>query len=199
MGKFVNLANKFKSLYTGKNAVITNTITAGTMGCLADTIAQIVEIKTSSNDQAWDLTRNKNMTVVSTFFGPIVYYWYRYLDNKFPGKTKAVLIRKVGLDLVIAPVWYGLFIGGISFLKSDSLKSSLEEYKEKAPLLLAADFALWPILQSFNFMVFPTHFRIIGLKCNEIIMGILTSHLINNDYGINKLLSKFSHEKKDNK
>lgn len=196
MGKILQLAQTFRTLYTGKYAVVTNTVTAGAMGCFADAVAQTVEMKTLKTDRSWDFDRTRNMTVVSTAFGPLVYYWYRYLDNKFPGKSRKAVTRKVGLDLFIAPIWYGFFIGGVCLLKTGSFETAFVEYKEKAPILLGIDLVLWPVFQALNFLVFPPHFRIIGVKCNEIVMGIFTSHFINNDYKINRIFSKFSEKKK---
>ena len=191
MMRFVKIASKFKALYTGKYAVVTNTITAGSLGCLADTVAQTIEIQQSSTERIWDFDRSKNMTIISGGFGPLVYYWYRFLDNKFPGKNAKALSSKVFLDLLIAPIWYGVFIGGLCLLKNCSLESSVKEYKEKAPVLISLDLLVWPILQSFNFFFFPPYYRIIGLKFNEIIMGIFASHVLNNNYSINVIKEKF--------
>ena len=191
--QLILVGQKFKSFYTGRYAVITNTITAGTMGCVADAIAQTVEKKYMNNaDASWDFSRTRNMTIISTTFGPLVYYWYRFLDTKFPGKSPRMLIKKVSLDLVIAPIWYGFFIGGLCLLKHSSFESGMAEYKNKAPLLIGADLAVWPILQSFNFVFFPPYYRIIGMKLNEILMGIFTSHLINNEYSVHDVISIFT-------
>jgi len=184
------IAKKFKSCYTGKYALITNVVTAGAMGWAADAIAQTVEKKYShSKDTSWDYTRTRNMTIISTSFGPLVYYWYKFLDTKFPGTTPQIIVKKVAVDLMIAPIWYGLFIGSLCFLKSSSFESGIEEYKAKVPLLIAADLVLWPVLQSFNFVFFPPYYRIIGMKLNEIIMGIFASHLVNNEYSAKEVIS----------
>ena len=198
MRRFTTLAEKFKACYTGRYALVTNTVTAGAMGCAADAVAQFAEKKAAASNektQEWEWLRTRDMTIVSTVFGPFVYYWYRFLDNKYPGKTPKVLFRKVSLDLLIAPIWYGFYIGGLCLLKSHSFEEGMTEYMEKAPLLIAADLVIWPVLQTFNFVFFPHYYRIIGMKLNEIMMGVLTSHLVNNEYGISKIIAKSRGEK----
>ena len=193
----LSLAEKFKSSYTGRWALVTNVATAGVMGCIADATAQVAEKKYFGSSEPWDYTRTRNMTIISTAFGPLVYYWYHFLDTRFPGKAPPIIVKKVVVDLLIAPVWYGVYIGGLCLLKNSSLENALKEYKAKAPLLITADLMMWPILQTFNFVFFPPYYRIIGMKLNEIVMGIFTSHLVNNEYSAEEIIASIANINND--
>nr|CAB3263942.1 mpv17-like protein 2 [Phallusia mammillata] len=184
--RLLNFAKKFKSLYTGRYALVTNTMTAGTIGCGADTLAQFLE--TVREEKEWDVTRSKNMTLIAFGFGPIVHYWFRFLDNTFPGTKGKSVAKKVSLDCAIAPVFYFGYLGVLCFLKGYSWNEFVVEFKNKAPLLLGTDLVFWPFLQSFNFLFIPPHYRIIGLKFNELLVGVVMSHVVNNAYSFKGLV-----------
>jgi len=180
---FRRFAARFKSLYTGKYAVVTNTITAGCLGSLSDFLAQCAE-NFHSSDKSWDKYRSKNMAILSTGFGVFFHYWYRFLDNRYAGKSTKAVSRKVVIDLAISPCFYFAYLGGLNFLKGMSRSESWEELKIKFPVVFGADLICWPLLQTFNFLFFPPYYRIIGLKVNELTMGILFSHIVNNSYSV---------------
>ncbi|CAK8673385.1 unnamed protein product [Clavelina lepadiformis] len=175
-----------QSVFTNRYAVVANTVTAGGITLVADCLTQTAE--SQFHEKLWDKERSRNMTILSTAFAPVLHYWYRFLDNKFKGKSRYAVSRKVFLDVAIAPVYYVFYIGGLSKLKNYSSEKTVEEIKDKIPLMVGSELAFWPVLQSINFLVFPPHYRLIGMKFNELVLGVVYSHILNNDYSVRQVI-----------
>ncbi len=80
--------------FATKHPVITNGITYGTIYTAAELTQQTI-----IGVDKYDWARASRFTVVGTgFFGPIGYYWYKWLDGVLPGVAKGVLVRKVIID-----------------------------------------------------------------------------------------------------
>lgn len=169
-----------RGAYTGKYSIITNTVTAGTLGFFGDVIAQKTEQRTDKF--SWDARRTRNMTIVCVFAAPVMHYWYRFLDKKYPGRSLTMVSKKLGLDMLSGPLWYGWYIGGLSLLRGSDSMQLVNEMKSKIPIIAAVDVALWPIFQGLNFKFFPPQYRILVLKCNELVLDVIFSHIANNEY-----------------
>ncbi|XP_039251932.2 mpv17-like protein 2 [Styela clava] len=180
-----------RGAYIGKYSIITNTITAGSLGFLGDAVAQKSERKFST-EREWDKKRTANMALVCTVAGPVMHIWYKFLDGKFPGRSPGIVATKVMIDLLSGPIWYGWFIGGLSTLRGNTLPQTVQEFKDKLPIIIAIDLTLWPIFQGMNFALFPPHYRILVLKCNELVFDVIFSHIANHEYTFSSLITKIS-------
>ena len=87
----------------------------------------------------------------------------------------------------ISPVYFSVFTSTLVAFKGGSFDDILEELKKKIPLMFAIDCTLWFPLQAVNFKLLPPHYRIIGVKMNEFALGILMSHVLNNDYSLGSI------------
>lgn len=169
-----------RGAYAGKYSIIANTVTAGSLGFVGDVVAQKTEQRTEKF--SWDAKRTRNMAIVCILAGPAMHYWYRFLDKKYPGRSLIIVSKKVGLDILSGPLWYGWYIGGLSLLRGDNSMQLVNEMKSKVPIVAAVDLALWPIFQGINFKFFPPQYRILVLKCNELVLDVIFSHIANNEY-----------------
>lgn len=179
-----------QSAYTGKYAIVSNTVTAGTLGIIGDVLAQKSEAHFASKE--WDMKRTRNMAIVCSCAGPFMHFWYKVLDRRFPGKSTRAVATKVLIDLLTGPLWYGWYIGGLSLLRGNSVKESVTEFKNKLPIVLMVDITLWPIFQGANFKFFAPQYRIVVLKCNELVFDVIFSHIANNEYTLGSLLEAIS-------
>ncbi|CAK8673386.1 unnamed protein product [Clavelina lepadiformis] len=176
---------KLADLYKGPKAVVTNTVTGTVMTLIGDTSAQAMEGYFTKKD--WDRDRCRNMTLLAFIYGPIWHYWYRYLDTKFPGKSRRSISLKVFLDVAASPVIYFIYTGSLCKLKKLSQEETVEEIRNKLPIMLSIDILFWPVFQTFNFLLLPPHFRIVGMKANELLLDIIFSHVMNNNYKIKQI------------
>ncbi|XP_004227425.2 mpv17-like protein 2 [Ciona intestinalis] len=179
------LISKFTSLYKGRYAVVTNTVTAGCMGAVCDIVTQKIE------RNEYDVQRTQRMAILGTTCAPLMHYWYRYLDGKFTPNMKHAILKKVALDVLISPIWYGIYLGVFCILKRYTWEETVTDLKGKLPILISFDLVSWPLFQAVNFSLLPPHFRVVGVKINEFCLGIVSSHLLNNPYDIRELFDKY--------
>lgn len=62
------------------------------------------------------------------------------------------------------------------------MKESIQEFKDKVPIIIAFDLTLWPIFQGINFRFFPAHYRVLVMKTNELFFDVVFSHIVHNEY-----------------
>ena len=98
--------------------------------------------------------------VILSLKGPPHHYWYLYLDKLLPGKSKAVVIKKILADQAVAAPFFAItFIYGAGLLEGNSLRECWAEFKYKFPTIYLFDWMIWPPTQGFNFLFVPSKYR----------------------------------------
>jgi len=178
-----------KSMFTGRYAIVTNTVTAGLISCAGDAICQRIEMR-GDNEREFSARRNFNMTAVGTALGPVDHLWYALLDGKLPGAHSRAVKIKVALDVLFAVPYTAVCVYLISLLKGNTVEGSASEVKDKLPILFTVDTIGWTVLQTINFAFAPAYLRVVVLKLNELVLGVFDSHVINNEYTVQSFLFK---------
>lgn len=80
----------------------------------------------------YDFNRTKNMLTVGLLQGPFHHYFYRFLDNNFPGKKIFSIFKKTMLDQMISsPSCLTIFFCGHGLLERKSLTEINIEMRQK--------------------------------------------------------------------
>jgi len=139
---------------------------------------------------SYDLTRTAKFALNASLYGPFNYYWYRFLDRRYPTRNPKDMAKKIFIDLGFALVYYPIWFTTYSIIdtgKFEPMKLK-KDMTEKIPVLLSIDIVLWPILQYANFRYLGPEFRVIGTKCSELVFDVIMSYILNNHVTIETMV-----------
>jgi len=113
-------------------------------------------------------------SVVST---PAVNIWYKVLETRVPGASTAAIMKKVGLDQVLAsPILHSLFWPFMVVCDGGGPKDAWERLRCKFVPLMKMNYCFWPAVSSLTFSIVPIRHRVVWVNCwSAVWMGCLSS------------------------
>lgn len=155
--------------FSPKYLLFTNVCISITLSSVGDTLEQQYEILTDDLD-AYSARRTGHMALSGATVGVVCHYWYKWLDQRMPGRSLGVVMKKVLWDqLVCSPIVISTFFVTLGVLENSSREEMVQEIKDKAWRLYAAEWVVWPPAQIVNFYWLPNRFRV--LYDNTISLG----------------------------
>lgn len=159
-----------RTAFTPRYLLYTNVTISVVLSSVGDQLEQQYELLTGQLTGGPNALRTAHMALSGGTVGVVCHYWYRWLDRRIPGRTFAIVLKKVLLDqLICSPLVIGTFFITLGLLERASWDEMLEECKEKAWQLYVAEWVVWPPAQVANFYVVPPRFRV--LYDNTISLG----------------------------
>ncbi|XP_054459490.1 mpv17-like protein 2 [Anoplopoma fimbria] len=151
-------------LFQSRNLLLTNTLSGGVLFSLGDILQQSWEnLKKPGRKQDW--RRTGCMFTVGCSAGPLLHYWYIWLDGAFVGKALKTVAKKVLVDQVVASPFLGLwYFGGMGLLEGHTLSEGWTEYKNKFWELYKMDCCVWPPAQTISFFFLSPKFRVVYIN-----------------------------------
>eukprot|EP00092_Neocalanus_flemingeri_P038616 GFUD01042046.1.p1 GENE.GFUD01042046.1~~GFUD01042046.1.p1 ORF type:complete len:200 (+),score=49.99 GFUD01042046.1:280-879(+) len=160
-----------------KNLLLTNIVSSGGLLVVGDVLQQQLE-KSQDPSKSHDKERSVRMGLVGLSQGPPHHYWYLYLDKFLPGKSAAVVCKKILADQVFAAPFFAItFIYGASLLEGKTLGSCWTEFKTKFPTIYLFDWFIWPPTQAINFALVPSQYRVLYVNCVTVLWDVFLSYI----------------------
>jgi len=175
--KFRSAAKQAWKTSFGKNLLVTNIVSSGALLVVGDVIQQRLE-KAHNPAKVYDKERSARMGLVGLSQGPPHHYWYLYLDKFIPGKTAAIVCKKILADQIFAAPFFAItFIYGASLLEGKTLASCWTEFKTKFPTIYLFDWVIWPPTQAVNFALVPAQYRVFYVNCVTVLWDVFLSYI----------------------
>ena len=205
---------RWPSFLKPDKSLLINTITCGIFGFTGDYLAQYFEhvtarsklVKNDSSSASSQLVFEHNLKRSLLFscahlsMGPVLHYFYKFLDKKWPTRSTKHIFYKVLSDYSFAGPYLALFFGSYcllqnNFSSAESEKSNFQNYKkncyEKIPVYLIIDLFLWVPVQIVNFSYVSSTFRVLGVKFAELFFNFVMSFVYHNEVDLEETVGKF--------
>ncbi|CAM1310289.1 MPV17L2 (predicted) [Pycnogonum litorale] len=178
MSNFVKVARKtFKNLFS-KHLFVTNTIVGTSLMAAGDGIQQSVEMYQSNFTKPYDWRRTGSMAIVGVGLGALGHGWYAFLERRYPGIKAVTIAKKIGLELLMGIPINTTFIFCISRLEGLSNDKSIQEVKEKFPIMYLVECVAWPPIQFINFYFLHPRYRVLYVSSVMLFWDVFLSYII---------------------
>jgi len=139
--------------------LLANIVTFTGLLSAGDVTSQVIENKGLKNFKFERLGNMATMGVV--YYGPVLFYYYRYLDRKLPGKDRKTILVKMFIDQVIYTIpslcVFYLLLGKLEHKTWEDSKAELRQ--KFLPTYVTATM-FWPAVQVINFRFVSPVFRV---------------------------------------
>lgn len=162
------------------NPVRTKALSTCVIALFGDMLAQIIA-QSDKAEFCFDVRRSASIGIwASVFMGPVLHYWYGFLDRVFLGKF-ALAGKLLSDQLLFAPFFNGAFIAGVGTLEGNPLRQVADTVRTKLWPSMKANWTLWPAAQVVNFTLIPRTFQIVYVNCVALVWNVILTYISHED------------------
>ncbi|KAE9036266.1 hypothetical protein PR003_g7355 [Phytophthora rubi] len=162
-----------------RRPLLTKMATSSVLFGLGDRLSQRVEKIGKTEEELAELEQDNNieeghlvsestaktvrmMVWGGLFLSPMMHNWYNLMERVFVGTGKRVVVKKVVADMVFlapqTPIWFFTITG---VMAGKPFQQALDDSVEKQPMMLVANYMLWPAANTVTYGVMPLQYRLL--------------------------------------
>ncbi|GAB6020458.1 hypothetical protein CHUAL_003149 [Chamberlinius hualienensis] len=181
MSRVVEGARKATSHLFNRHLLLTNLTISVSLSATGDVLQQQYDILTKKQ-ATWDKRRTRDMALSGLTVGFICHHWYVWLDRIIPGRTLAIVMKKLVLDQIfLSPVYISAFFVTVGVLERAKPADVAKEIWEKGTKIYTAEWFIWPPAQIINFAFLPTKYRVLYDNIISLGFDVYTSYVKHGD------------------
>jgi protein Mpv17 len=144
---------------------------------LGDLIQQTYEIYAGYQDK-FSKDRSLKIASASLPIAILCHYWYAFLDSRFNGHAKQLIIKKFLLDQIIAgPLIIVAFFVVLGLWNNNTSGKIFREITVKGLDIYKAEWCVWPVAQFINFYFLPPKFRMLYISIISLFFDVYFSYI----------------------
>ena len=149
-----------QNLFT-RHLLATNMFICGCSFCISDILVQHFQIYKKGQEK-WLPRRTAKLALIGLTLGPMAHYNYIILDRIFPGRSLAMLAKRILTDMTIStPLYSATYLSILGFVEGSSWKKIKHNLITIGPSLLKVEYLVWQPAQVVNFCFVPLRYRML--------------------------------------
>ena len=149
-----------QNLFT-RHLLATNTVICSCSFCISDILVQRFQIYIKGQEK-WLPRRTVKLALIGVTLGPMAHYNYIILDRIFPGKSLAMLAKRIFTDMIIStPLYSASYLLILGFVDGSNWKKIKHNFITVGPSLLKVEYLVWQPAQVVNFCFVPLRYRML--------------------------------------
>ncbi|EGZ20818.1 hypothetical protein PHYSODRAFT_494191 [Phytophthora sojae] len=128
------------------------------------------------------------------FLSPMMHNWYNLMERVFVGTGKLVVAKKVAADMVFIapqmPIWFFTTTG---VMAGKPFRQALDDSIKKQPMMLMANYMLWPAANSITYGVMPLQYRLLFANFVNVGWASVLSYMATHPVTTLPFLPSFKH------
>lgn len=143
--------------------VLTKSVTAATIFCLADATSQGIKIALSREEDIldWDFARSLRMLAAGLLLsGPTLHFWFNLMSRTFPNRDIPSTLKKMALgQTVYGPIFNTVFFSLNAYLQGETTKEVISRLKRDLLPAIMNGLMYWPICDFLTYRYVPVHLQ----------------------------------------
>eukprot|EP00250_Pteridium_aquilinum_P029851 c40235_g1_i1 orf=3-671(+) len=141
--------------------ILTKSVTAATIFCLADATSQGIKIVLSHEEDIvdWDFARSLRMLAAGFFLsGPTLHFWFNLMSATFPSRDITSTLKKMALgQTVYGPIFNTIFFSLNAYLQGETTKEVISRLKRDLLPAFRSGLMYWPLCDFLTYRYVPVH------------------------------------------
>lgn len=168
-----------------RRPILVKCITSATLMAVGDSLSQVIEHHQNQQKDKFnfDYYRLGRMTAIGSIFGPLLHYWYGWLDKTITFTGSKGAVSKVVLDQgLFAPAILAFVTVTVGASEGKSTTELKEIMQTSYLTSLKINYLIWPAANFINFNFVPPAFRVLYVSSLSVVWNTILSNILHSSH-----------------